>query len=503
VQAESLGNKLRREQDKMEEGGVGSLQPWQLFTAMFVGFWATSAYFDHFLLTAVFCIAYGVVAEIMSNHLYGGEEIPTCELDAKKAELARLERQAMMEEMEEREAKDEKERILNSNEAIWQKAEEELNDEDEDDDDGPPPLPARDYAPPPLVSLLDPGEDVMARSIYLEEQRMPTLDDVPDVREEHSVYERSMSDEFNQNTTSLDLNSANNGGIVEENGFGLEAGQQGNLLHFDHSLTQSAVFQGGETLASQGDLMSDEVARAVVNGVSSSEEDDEGDEALGDNLVFAPDSSDDEEEEVEREIQFDESDSDSDSSEEAGAVDQEEFDFMRKQEEKMVSLEDGPVSSPSDNEGKADSNSLQRVGSLSSSDGEEKPVNVVEASGKPTSGLFEESEDRSSIVDPQEGGRDEEQASSNIKGSPELSSHVAELIPSSDLGEASNMEAGLPDNIQDFEEGKGRHHETPSLSSSSDSSPVIDIDLTDPEVQAAAAKIQTAFKGFKSRKQQP
>ena len=225
-------------------------------------------------------------------------------------------------------------------------------------------------------------------------------------------------------------------------------------------------------MASQGDLMSDEVARAVVNGVSSSEEDDEGDEALGDNLVFAPDSSDDEEEEVEREIQFDESDSDSDSSEEAGAVDQEEFDFMRKQEEKMVSLEDGPVSSPSDNEGKADSNSLQRVGSLSSSDGEEKPVNVVEASGKPISGLFEESEDTSSILDPQEGGRDEEQPSSNIKRSPELSSHVAELIPSSDLGGASNIEVGLPDNIQDIE-GKGRHHETPSLSSSSDSSPVI------------------------------
>ena len=36
----------------------------QLFTAMFVGFWATSAYFDHFLLTGVFCIAYGVVAEV-------------------------------------------------------------------------------------------------------------------------------------------------------------------------------------------------------------------------------------------------------------------------------------------------------------------------------------------------------------------------------------------------------------------------------------------------------
>lgn len=32
---------------------------------------------------------------------------------------------------------------------------------------------------------------------------------------------------------------------------------------------------------------------------------------------------------------------------------------------------------------------------------------------------------------------------------------------------------------------------------------ISDIDLTDPEVEAAATKIQTAFKGFKSRKQLP
>lgn len=76
----------------------------------------------------------------------------------------------------------------------------------------------------------------MARSIYLEEQRMPTLEDVPDVSEEHvAVYERSMSDEFNQNTTSLDLN------WTTENENGLEpAVRQGNIPHF---ITQSAVFQ--------------------------------------------------------------------------------------------------------------------------------------------------------------------------------------------------------------------------------------------------------------------
>ena len=119
-------------------------------------------------------------------------------------------------------------------------------DDDEDDDDGPPPLPARDYAPPPLVSLLDPEEDLMARSIYLEEQRMPNLDnvpDVPDVPEEH-VYERSMSDEFNQNTTDLDLNRATDNELRRENGSGTEASgiAQADLLNFGDSMTQSSVF---------------------------------------------------------------------------------------------------------------------------------------------------------------------------------------------------------------------------------------------------------------------
>ena len=103
----SWGRRDKEKEEKMEDpqAGLGSLQPWQvgrclekelwifyrnfslnakhlhkpsvvsfnpgpfslqLFTAMFVGFWATSAYFDHFLLTGVFCIAYGVVAEVIS-----------------------------------------------------------------------------------------------------------------------------------------------------------------------------------------------------------------------------------------------------------------------------------------------------------------------------------------------------------------------------------------------------------------------------------------------------
>ena len=85
----------------------------------------------------------------------------------------------------------------------------------------------------------------MARSIYLEEQRMPNLDnvpDVPDVSEEH-VYERSMSDEFNQNTTNLDLNMATDNELGRDNGSDTEAGiGQADLLNFGDSMTQSSVF---------------------------------------------------------------------------------------------------------------------------------------------------------------------------------------------------------------------------------------------------------------------
>ena len=50
-----------------------SIQPWHTFTAMFVTFWAVSAYFDHFLMTIVFCVAFGVLAEIYSKIIMEGD----------------------------------------------------------------------------------------------------------------------------------------------------------------------------------------------------------------------------------------------------------------------------------------------------------------------------------------------------------------------------------------------------------------------------------------------
>ena len=51
---------------RMEEE-LGSLQPWQIFSALYLGFWSLSAYFDHFLMTFVFCLAFGVMSEIATR----------------------------------------------------------------------------------------------------------------------------------------------------------------------------------------------------------------------------------------------------------------------------------------------------------------------------------------------------------------------------------------------------------------------------------------------------
>ena len=244
--------------------------------------------------------------------------------------------------------------------------------------------------------------------------------------------------------------------------------------------------------------MSEEVVRAVANGVSSSEEEEEGgevdQEVDRENLLFAPDSSEDDEEDVEKEIQFE--DSDSDSSDGAGNVAPEEFDFMRKQEEKMVSLEDGPISSPSDNEGREEDvnkegNGLfQRVASLSSSEGEEKAGNEEEVDGK-ANDQMEKTDLQSTLVESQE-QTTENQLINISAGSPEdvresPMSHVeSDFVPPNNIEESHSIIKDSPSNIEDSHsntDGSDQHQNDQSSSSSSDSSPGIGKALPDTNCQ--------------------
>jgi len=148
----------------MEQEG-GGLQPWQVFTAMFVGFWAISAYFDHFLLTGVFCIAFGVFGEIITKTIYGdniGNNLETQKEELKRLlekvqneteyneddELLEIEENLNCEEHPEPQkyVEEIKPEIVEHEEEKEEKIfDEEEEEEEEEEEDGPPPLPTRDY----------------------------------------------------------------------------------------------------------------------------------------------------------------------------------------------------------------------------------------------------------------------------------------------------------------------------------------------------------------------
>lgn len=115
---------------------------------MFVTFWAVSAYFDHFLMTTVFCIAFGVLSEILVKTVYGGEtENTPTELDTKKKQLEDLVSLASEQEQDlASEEKEEEGEVIPVDEEPPIAVDYEVDEEEEMDDDGPPPpLPVRDY----------------------------------------------------------------------------------------------------------------------------------------------------------------------------------------------------------------------------------------------------------------------------------------------------------------------------------------------------------------------
>merc|ERR1711953_269050 len=118
-----------------------SLQPWHSFTAMFVMFWAVSAYFDHFLMTTVFCIAFGVLAEILVKTVYGGDNEKTkTDLEDDKKKLEDLVNVASNQQQD----------LIAMDDVMVIEHEEVLDgyhedNDEQDEDEGPPPLPARDY----------------------------------------------------------------------------------------------------------------------------------------------------------------------------------------------------------------------------------------------------------------------------------------------------------------------------------------------------------------------
>lgn len=64
------------------------LQPWHIYTAIFVVFWALTAYFDNFLVTAVLCVAGGFGSDTFRRYLAGNVDEPAAPKPARATDDA-------------------------------------------------------------------------------------------------------------------------------------------------------------------------------------------------------------------------------------------------------------------------------------------------------------------------------------------------------------------------------------------------------------------------------
>lgn len=157
---------------------------------MFAVFWLVTAWLDQVLITLVLCIVFGVVSDIVTKNMYSdSKEDGQTAVNEKKEEVKELN----------------VEEIKANNEKIWAQAEAEKEKEDEAAG-VPPPLPSRDYQSGQDMDLLAEKLTAVAASSKVvdssDEEEEEAKEDVPEARQ----YNRTVSDEYNQNTSTIDFN---------------------------------------------------------------------------------------------------------------------------------------------------------------------------------------------------------------------------------------------------------------------------------------------------------
>ena len=179
---------------------IQSLQPWQIFCSMFAVFWLVTAWLDQVLITLVLCIVFGVVSDIVTKNMYSdSQEDGQTAVKEKKEEVIK---ELSVEE------------IKANNEKIWSQAEAEKEKEDEAAG-VPPPLPSRDYQSGQDMDLL--AEKLTAVAASAEAADSSDDEEEEEVKEDVSgarQYNRTVSDEYNQNTSTIDFNQRE--AVIEE-----------------------------------------------------------------------------------------------------------------------------------------------------------------------------------------------------------------------------------------------------------------------------------------------
>lgn len=456
----------------MEQEVVG-MQPWQVFTAMFVGFWAISAYFDHFLLTGVFCIAFGVFGEIMTKVMYG-EKISR-DLEQQKEEL-----KSLLEMVEKDDTKYEDEaNVTELNKVIEQEPHaipsEEIEDvtmdqEDEEEEEEPPPLPARDYetenieienmsidnslidvykvdGDAPNIEVMNEADEEAVISIENLNGNIAELDDIIIPEADH--YDETIEDvqfEVNGQTEYTDAyaNDDQNATVTQCES-SISQNQNVSLSEPELDLCDNIL---GNVEVNGNELLSDSspnIIQDVLMDIKEAVED-----------IYIPE----------------------ESPENNCIIGQIDEDVESKNEVNLILTEISPtaedvdqVSISNDANGEVGSNraTTEDISNENSVGCDILPLETVVCNGE-NQDVIEMNQGIAEEVIKQNDAQEETMISDEATSDETESSNNTNLITS---GRAASDVSGNPE---------------------------IDIDLTDPAVEAAATKIQSAFKGFKIRK---
>ena len=145
-----------------------TLQPWQIFCSMFAVFWLVSAWCDQVLITLVLCIVFGVVGDIITKNMYTDNQSESRENQSDQSEKSKESQGYQVE------------------------------------DDVPPPLPTKDYDSGKSLDTLSDKLEALAAAATNNDDDEESEEEAPVTARQ---YNRTVSDEHNQNTSNIDFNN--------------------------------------------------------------------------------------------------------------------------------------------------------------------------------------------------------------------------------------------------------------------------------------------------------
>jgi len=482
-----------------------SIQPWHTFTAMFVTFWAVSAYFDHFLMTIVFCVAFGVLAEIYSKIIMEGDGANRAvkiddDAEEERKMLKKLEEERIKQELEILEIMKAEEELERQKKLLIEKSQRaEGNDQEENgshnqvfeieeapvahtadadsvvmavhetEEDIPPALPSKDFVNTAVCesgNLLSDSDAKIEDLVIENEDEEEFEDEAPPPVPCRDFFDVTVNEEEDSfETENFNTRESYHGLPLQD-----EEETQNDLVDKDFETTTSGeINENGEPESpDQTEVIGQIEEQNTIN-----------------NLIFTRE----EESQIEpKHCVLDENEVNN----KIVSMLETTMDMMDKRH--FQDSED-LISSPenvSENEEKL----IDFENDVSIDEG----INFeIQHNDDKSENIFDNDKTSESLLDSPDSQNFSEEMNlvAEDAGRKELDSSITET--KLDDGETLCDNLGLSDGILDTDK-KIVDCKEAGVTKTEEVTEIIDIDLTDPAVEAAATKIQSAFKGFKTRK---